>query len=113
MANELYDEDDLELSWEGANRLAYQERINQPSAYALAVMMNFLTPGSDAMTLFSEALDRLMRGALVPGGTILVLGAVSKAYCAIYQELDSRAAAARLRSVGAFDQPLSAGHRAD
>ena len=84
-----------------------------PSAYALVVMMNFLTPGSDALTLFSEALDRLMRGALVPGGTILVLGAVSKEYRAIYRELDSRAAAARLRSVGGFDQPLSAGHRAE
>jgi hypothetical protein len=113
VAKELYDEDDLELSWEGASRLAYQERISQPSAYALAVMMNFLTPGSDALTLFSEALDRLMRGALVPGGTILVLGAVSKDYRAIYRELDSRAAAARLRSVGGFDRPLSAGHRAE
>lgn len=113
VANELYDEDDLELSWEGASRLAYQERINQPSAYALAVMMNFLTPGSDALTLFLGALDRLMWGTLVPGGTILVLGAVSKDYQAIYRELDSRAEVARLTSVGGFDQPLSAGHRAE
>jgi ribosomal protein RSM22 (predicted rRNA methylase) len=60
------------------DRFAWE--VIPPSAYALVVMMNFLTPGSDALTLFSEALDRLMRGALVPGGTILVLGAVSKDY---------------------------------
>jgi hypothetical protein len=74
LARELYDIDDLELSLEGARRLAYEEPIGRPSAYALAVMMNFLTPGSHALTSFSDAIDRLMGSSLVPGGTILALG---------------------------------------
>ena len=113
VAAELYDEDGLELSWEGVNRLAYQERINRPSAYALALMMNFLTPGSDALALFSEAIDRLMARALVPGGTILVLGAVSKDYQESYRKLDSRAEAMGLTMVDGFDRPLQAGYRPD
>jgi hypothetical protein len=111
LADELYQEDDLELSRTGANRLAYREPIHQPSAYALATMMNFLTPGSDALTLFSGAIDRLMAGALVPGGTILVLGGASTDYQEIYRDLDSRAAAARLRVVGSFEKQLQAGDR--
>jgi hypothetical protein len=60
-------------------------------------MMYFLTPGSDAMRRFSEAVDRLMTGALVPGGTILVLGAYGPDYQEqVYRELDQRAAAAHL-----------------
>ena len=43
LADELYREDSLELSRAGANRLAYAEPVGRPSAYALAVMMNFLT----------------------------------------------------------------------
>ena len=111
LARELYDIDDLELSLEGARRLAYEEPIRRPSAYALAVMMNFLTPGSDAMTVFSEAIGRLMGASLVPGGTILVLGATSADYQEIYRRLDQRAEAARLRIVDGFDQPMQAGHR--
>lgn len=111
LADELYRQDELELSYEGAKRLAYEAQIEQPSAYALAVMLNFLTPGSDALTLFSEAIDRLMSGTLVPGGTILILGATSSDYQEIYQDLDSRAAAAHLRVVEGFRQPLQAGHR--
>lgn len=111
LADELYREDELELSYEGARRLAYEAQIDQPSAYALAVMLNFLTPGSDALTLFSKAIDRLMSGALVPGGTILILGATSRDYQEIYRALDSRAAAAHLRVVEGFEEPLQAGHR--
>jgi hypothetical protein len=76
-------------------------------------MMNFLTPGSDALPRFSEAIDRLMAGSLVPGGTVLVLGGTGVGYREIYGELDQRAAAAHLRIVDGFDQPLQAGHRAD
>jgi ribosomal protein RSM22 (predicted rRNA methylase) len=111
LADELYREDDLELSREGANRLAYAEQINQPSAYALAVMMNFLTPGSDAIAVFSEAIDRLMTSALVPGGTVLVLGACSSSYQPIYEDLDSRASVADLSIVNGFDRPLKAVYR--
>jgi ribosomal protein RSM22 (predicted rRNA methylase) len=111
LADELYREDELELSYEGARRLAYEAEIDQPSAYALAVMLNFLTPGSDALTLFSEAIDRLMSRTLVPGGTVLVLGATSSDYQQIYQDLDSQAAAAHLRVVEGFEEPLQAGHR--
>lgn len=113
LASDLYREDDLELSRQAANRLAYQEPINSPSAYALAVMMNFLTPGSGALPRFSEAIDRLMASALIPGGTILVLGATSEDYQAIYRQLDERATSVGLRIVGGFDQPLQAGHRTD
>jgi hypothetical protein len=59
----LYDDEYLALTWEQAKRLAYEGWAERPTAYALAVMMNFLTPGSDAMTLFSEAIERLMAGA--------------------------------------------------
>jgi hypothetical protein len=52
-----------------------------------------------------------MAGSLVPGGTILVLGAIGKDYQVIYQDLDSRAATARLRVVGGFEERLQAGQR--
>jgi hypothetical protein len=113
VAAELYQEDGLELSLEGARRLAHQERIDRPSAYALAVMTNFLTPGSDALTRFARAIDRLMADGLVPGGTILVLGATSKDYQKIYRQLDGLATSLGLRIVPGFDQPLQAGHRSD
>jgi hypothetical protein len=113
LADELYSEDDLDLSREGANRLAYEGPIDRPSAYALAVMMNFLTPGSDALTLFSAAIDRLMAGALVPGGAIVVLGATSAGYQGIYADLDSRAQVAGLGLVDGFDRLLQAGHQAE
>jgi len=112
LAAELYHDDFLELTRAEAKRLAYEGQIDRPSAYALAVMMNFLTPGSDALTLFSEAIDRLMHGALVPGGTILVLGATSADYEQIYADLDSRARAAGLSIADGFDRLFDAGHQA-
>jgi hypothetical protein len=103
-AQEMDDEDAQWPSWEWPA---------PPGAYALAIMMYFLTPGSDAMRRFSEAVDRLMTGALVPGGTILVLGAHGPDYQEVYRELDRRAAAAHLTHVEGFGQLLQAGHRAD
>jgi len=76
-AEELYREDELELSLEGANRLAYADAADRPSGYALVSMMNFLTPGSQALARFSEAINRLMGGGLIPGGTVLILGSDS------------------------------------
>ena len=111
LADELYNDDSLELSRSGANRLAYQERVERPSAYALAVMMNFLTT-TDAIPRFSEAIDRLMRGSL-PGGTILVLGGIGPDYQDIYLRLDRRARAAHLTVLDSFGEALQAGHRSD
>jgi hypothetical protein len=111
LAERLYNEDG-DLTRSDARQLAYEEPIWAPSAYALAVMMNFLTT-TDAIPRFSEAIDRLMRGSLVPGGTVLVLGAVSRDYPAIYAELDRRARASRLTVLDGFDEPLQAGYRAD
>ena len=79
-------------------------------------MMNFLTPTDDvpnAVSKFSEAIERLMRGSLVLGGTILVLGGPGIKYQEIYAELDRRARAAHLSVLDGFDRPLQAGHRAD
>ena len=42
-------------------------------------MMNFLTT-TEAIPAFSAAIDKLMRGSLVPGGLILVLGANNERY---------------------------------
>jgi hypothetical protein len=110
-AEELYREDELALSREGANRLAYAEAPDRPSGYALVSMMNFLTPGSQALARFSEAIERLMGGALVPGGTVLALGSGSADYREIYDELDQRARDARLTIVDGFDTRLQAGWR--
>jgi hypothetical protein len=112
-AEDLYRDDELVLTGEGARRLAYEEVVDRPSGYALATMMNFLTPGSNALSRFSVALDRLMHGALVPGGAVLVLGAGNAEYQAIYEELDKRAQQAHLTVLEGFDGPLAAGHRAD
>jgi hypothetical protein len=60
---------------------------------------------------FAEAIDRLMARALVPGGTILVLGGRGPDYQEIYRQLDAKATAARLKILEGFDQPLRAGHR--
>ncbi len=110
LAAELDEEEDLTPS--EAHWYAYNEPINVPSGYALAVMMNFLTT-TDAIPQFAAAIERLMRRSLVPGGTILVLGGVGGKYQAIYPELDRRARAAHLRVQYGFGDPLQAGERAD
>ncbi|WP_330256930.1 hypothetical protein OG874_21630 [Nocardia sp. NBC_00565] len=107
-----------QLAWEldvddaAANRLAHEAPISRPSGYAVAATMNFLTT-TDAIPQSSEAIERLMRDSLVPGGTILVLGAVGGRYPEIYDQLDDLATAAHLNVLPDFDQPLQAGHRAD
>lgn len=100
-ANELYDDDSWGLGYWIADR---------PSGYALAVMMNFFTT-DDAIPRFSQAIDKLMRGSLVPGGTILALGAAHNNYENIYCELDRRARAAHLTVLNGFDGPMKAGSR--
>lgn len=100
-ANELYDDDDN--PWGLVYRI-----VDRPSSYALAVMMNFLTT-DDAIPRFSQAIDKLMRGSLVPGGTILVLGATHNNYENIYRELDRRARAAHLTVLKGFEEPMQAG----
>jgi len=98
-ARQLYNDDDLGLSLSGAYRLAHEEPSDSPSGYALAVMMYFLTM-DDAIPRFSQAIDKLMRGSLVPGGTILVFGATSEKYEAIYQELDRPCSRCPLDCIG-------------
>jgi len=107
-AEELYREDDAALSREGARRLAYAEAADRPSGYAVASMMNFLTPGSRALSRFSDAIERLVGNALIPGGTALVLGGVGPDYQEIYQELDQRARNAGLTVLDGFDTRLPA-----
>ena len=109
-ARELYDDDSWELTRAEAYRIAYEESTDRPSGYALAVMMNFLTT-NDAIPKFSLAIDKLMRGSLVPGGTILVFGATHGNYEDIYRELDRRARAAHLTVVSGLDKPIQAGAR--
>jgi hypothetical protein len=112
-AEDLYRDDDLELSLEGARRLAYKEAPDLPSGYAMVSMMNFLTPGSDAFTRFSGSISQLMRGALIPGGMILVLGSGSEDYKGIYEKLDQRARAVGLTLMDGFDAWLPAVGRDD
>ena len=107
-AQALYNDDSWELTRAEAYRMAYEEPATWPSGYSLAVMMNFLTT-VDAVPQFSGAIDRLMRGALVPGGAILVIGATNSDYEAIYRELDRRAKAIGLKVLDGFDEPLQAG----
>ena len=110
LAAELDREEDLTPS--EAHWYAYNDPISTPSGYALAVMMNFLTT-TIAIPHFSEAIERLMRRSLVPGGTVLVLGGVGGKYREIYPELDQRARTAHLRVLHGFADPLQAGQRAD
>jgi hypothetical protein len=112
LADQLTNDDWWGLSLAEVNQIAYHDPIDTPSSYALAVMMNFLTT-TDAVPRFSEAIERLMRGSLVPGGVILVLGAVGRDYRDIYSELDQRARAAHLTVLDGFDEPLQAGERDD
>jgi hypothetical protein len=110
LAAQLYKEEDITRS--EAHWYAYNDPISTPSAYALTVMMNFLTT-TDAIPKFDVAIERLMRRSLVPGGTILVLGGVGGKYRDIYPELDRRARAAHLQVVRGFDDPLQAGAQTD
>lgn len=66
-------EDELDVGSQSALRLAYQKPIGVPSSYALALMTNFLTT-PDSVPKFADAIRHLMRGTLVPGGVVLVLG---------------------------------------
>jgi hypothetical protein len=111
MAEELLN-GDWDLGRSGARRLAYGEPVGAPIAYALAVMMNFLTT-TDAIPRFSGAIARLMRGSLVPGGTVLVLGGTGGKYRQVYPELDRRARAAHLQVLAGYDDPLQSGDRED
>jgi hypothetical protein len=101
---------DEDLTPSEAHWYAYNGPADMPSSYALAVMMNFLTT-TDAIPTFTDAIERLMRRSLVPGGTLLVLGGTGGKYRNIYPELDQRAQAAKLRVLPAFEDPLQAGHR--
>lgn len=104
-----YDRDE-DLTPSEAHWYAYNGPADMPSGYALAVMMNFLTT-TDAIPTFTGAIRRLMRRSLVPGGTILVLGATGDKYRDIYPELDQRAQAAKLQVLPGFEDPLQAGQR--
>jgi hypothetical protein len=112
LAEEQYREDSLELTRADANRPAYAESAGRPSSYALAVLMYFLTT-TDVVSMFSDAIERLVHGSLVPGGTILMFGADGGDWQDVYTELDGRAQAAYLTVLDSFDKPLQAGHRAD
>ncbi|WP_261556255.1 hypothetical protein [Frankia tisae] len=100
--------EELEVSDAFASRLAQQEPIGVPSAVAIAVMTNFLTK-ADAVPTFEAAIRRLMAGALVPGGLIVVLGAVGGQYPEIYAELDRLASEAGLAIMPGFEEPMQAG----
>jgi len=93
---QAYVEED-NISWNEANRYAYEQPVSIPSAYALILMINFLTTNA-MVEQFDESLGRLMRTSLVPGGTILCLGSASKekGYGKIYATLDQKAKAAHL-----------------
>lgn len=108
LARELQDELDIDLA--RARQLAYEEPIGVPSAYAIALMTNFLTT-TEALPKFSDAIRRLMKGALVPGGIVLALGGVGQQYPRIYDQLDQIAADAGLHVMSGFNEPLQAGNR--
>jgi hypothetical protein len=110
-AERWYAADD-DLAPSEAHWYAYNGPASMPSSYALVVMMNFLTT-TNAIPAFTDAIERLMRRSLVPGGTILVLGAVGNKYREIYPELDRRAQAARLQVLPGFEDSLQAGQRPD
>jgi ribosomal protein RSM22 (predicted rRNA methylase) len=103
-------EDELDIGSQSAMRLAHEEPIGVPSAFALAIMTNFLTT-TDAVPIFEQALGRLMQTSLVPGGTLVVLGGVGAQYPRIYAMLDNLAKGAGLRVMDGFEQPLRAGRR--
>ena len=79
LARQLENDDRLWLSPGEIKQIAYHGPIDKPSSYALAVMMNFLTT-TEAVPKFADAIDRLMRNSLVPGGIIVVLGGVGGHY---------------------------------
>jgi hypothetical protein len=109
-AYQLYEDEFWDVTSRAeVNRMSYEQHVGVPSGYPLAVMTNFLT-STAAIPLFSDALKRLMRRSLVPGGVILVLGGTDRQYPLIYRELDNRAQAAGLRVVPGFDNPLQAGN---
>lgn len=110
LAREL--EDDLNIDPQRARKIAHEEPLTIPSAYAIALMTNFLTT-TDALPKFHEAIRRLMAGALVPGGIVLVLGGASSKYAEIYEQLDRIAINSGLRVMGGFDEPIQAGIRPD
>lgn len=103
-------EDELDISLQYARQLAYEEPIGVPGGYAIALMTNFLTT-TDAVLKFSDAVRRLMNGALVPGGIVLVLGGIGQQYPQIYEQLDCIATNSGLHVMSGFDEPLQAGNR--
>ena len=101
-------DDELSIGRATARRLAHEEPVGVPSAYALALMSNFLT--TQDVSRFEAAIRRLMGEALVPGGIVVVLGATHPSYGTTYLELDRIARNAGLRAAG-FDTPFQAGSR--
>lgn len=101
---------ELDTNLQHAWRLAYEEPITVPSAFAIALMTNFLTT-TDAVPRFTHAIQRLMQDALVPGGIVVVLGGVGHQYPEIYARLDQIATDAGLHVMSGFDKPLQAGSR--
>ncbi len=103
-------EDALDISLPSTRQLAYEEPIRVPSGYAIALMTNFLTT-TEAVPRVSDAIRLLMKGALVPGGIVLVLGGVGQQYPEIYEHLDRIAIDSGLHVMSGFDEPRQAGNR--
>ncbi|MBA1147845.1 hypothetical protein H0Z60_12385 [Ectothiorhodospiraceae bacterium WFHF3C12] len=108
-ADEIIDEFDQADEWisdSQARESAYAEGVEQPSAYDLVLLSNFLT--STSMTeLFETELRRLGR-SLTPGGVLIVLGGTGGDYPEIYSRLRAACTSERLKDISP-PEPMQAG----
>jgi hypothetical protein len=80
-----------------AREMAAQQGVDEPSAYDLIVLCNFLT-----LPTMTEKFKVELRGlgrSLTPGGLLIVLGGIGGAYPSIYAELRTIARDAGLRDL--------------
>jgi hypothetical protein len=105
-----FDRADEWISDAAARRMAYNERVSEPSAYDIIFLCNFLTqPG--ILEEFEVEINRLAL-SLTPGGLLVILGAVGAQYPKLYEKIREIIA-----SVGLHDaspaEPLQANENHD
>ena len=91
------DEESEYIAQSTARQMAYEQGADEPSAYDLVILCNFLTQ-HEMVSRFDRELRALM-SSLTPGGLLIVMGGIGAPYPELYSTLRAMAAAARLLDV--------------
>jgi hypothetical protein len=94
---EEFDQADEWISDAAARQLAYEEGVQEPSAYDMIFLCNFLT--HPLMSESFEAELHRLAWSLTPGGILVILGSTGRSYPEVFANVRAIAARAQLLEV--------------